>query len=72
MSEFVETREIVERVKDVLSKDIKGNIFDWHVADELGIPYSTLRVMIMKNRLPLKQVALFCYKRDLSITTMIF
>ena len=72
MDEFVECREVIERVKDILSKDIKGNVYDWHAADELGIPYSTLRVMIMKDRLPLKQIALFCYKRELSITTMIF
>lgn len=47
MSEFVETREVIERIKDILSKEIEGKIFDWHIADELNIQYPTLRAMIM-------------------------
>lgn len=70
--EFVECRECVERVKDILSLDIEGTVFDWHVSDELEIPYSTMRINIMKNRLPLKQVALFCYRRGISINDIIF
>jgi|GEM_PF-6124750 len=72
MSEFVEFREIVERLKDIMSKDISGKVFDWHVSDALEIPYSTMRINIMKNRLPLKEVTRYCYKNDINIYSIIF
>lgn len=70
--EFVDTREATERLKDILSVEIGSTIFDWHIADELNIPYNSFRMSIMKNRLPLKQIAIFCYKRDIQINTIIF
>lgn len=72
MNEFVETREVIERIKDIVSGEIDGFIYDYQIADELSIPYSTLRINIMKNRLPLKQIARFCYRRNLQINDIIF
>ena len=70
--EFTECREVVERIKDILSTEIEGFIFDRHVAEELDIPHITMRINIMKNRLPLKQIALFCYKRNIILNELIF
>lgn len=70
--EFVECRESVERLKDIISKDINGKVFDWHIADVLNIPYSTLRVNLLKNRMPIKQIAIYCYKEDIQINSIIF
>ena len=71
MDEFAECREVIERVKDILSNEIDGFIFDYMVADELKIPYSTLRFKIVKNKIPLREVAKFCYDRDLIINDLI-
>jgi len=72
MKEFIECREIAERIKDIMSKDVEGFVFDYMVADELGIPYSTFRFAITKNKPPVKEIALFCYKRKLIINDIIF
>jgi len=72
MDEFVECREAIERIKDRISLDIRGKVFDWHVADELNIPYSTLRINIMKNRLPLKEIAKYCYRNKINLNEVVF
>lgn len=55
--------EIVEKIKDVLSKHITQNrVYDWHVADALGIDASALASMKRRNRVPFKEVLLFCYR----------
>lgn len=72
MSEFIETREAIERIKDIVSIEISGGVRDWHIADMLEIPYSSFRMSIMKDRLPIKQIAKFCYKRNIQINKIIF
>jgi len=72
MSNFIETREVIERLKDRLSHEVDGKVFDWHVADELKIPYSTLRIKIMKDKMPVREIVLFCYKRKIDIKSVIF
>ncbi|MCX6076408.1 MAG: hypothetical protein NTW78_05905 [Campylobacterales bacterium] len=63
MNELCETREMVERIKDIISKRL-GNIkvFDWHVADELGVSQMNLATMIKRDSPPLKEIMLFCNK----------
>jgi len=72
MSVFIDTREIIERVKDHISKDIKGYVFDYHVADALEMSYSTLRINIMKDKPPIVKVVIFCHKHNLKIDEFIF
>lgn len=70
--EFIECREVVENIKVVLFKEREGYVYDYQVADELKIGYSTLRVAMAKNKIPIREVALFCYKRDISLDSFIF
>lgn len=72
MSEFLDTREVVERLKDIMSNEIDGIVFDWHVADAIGIPYSTMRVNILKNRLPLKEITIYCYRKEINLYQILF
>lgn len=63
MSELCSTREMTERIKDVISKRV-GNtkVFDWHVAVELEISAENLASMIKRDSPPLEQILLFCNK----------
>ena len=70
--EFVECREVVERLKDIMSNEQEGNVYDYQVADVLKIGYSTLRFAMAKDKIPIREVALFCYKRNLTVNALIF
>ena len=70
--EFINTREAIERIKDKESINIQGQVRDWHIADLLHIPYPSFRNSIMKDRLPIKQIALYCYKNNVDINKIIF
>ena len=70
--DFVTTREAVERIKDLISKEVTGPVFDHHVADALGIAYGSLRISIVKNRMPVKNIALFCFSRNIIINDVVF
>jgi len=72
MAEFIECREVVENIKVVLFKERDGMVYDYHVADTLKIGYSTLRFAMTKNKIPIREVALFCYKRDIPLNNFIF
>jgi len=71
MSEFVDCREVVERIKDIVSKEQEGFVYDYQIADILKIGYSTLRFAISKNKLPIREIARFCYHRNLIINDLI-
>lgn len=64
MNELCSTREMVERLKDVISLRV-GNrkVFDWHVADELGLEANNLSAMILRDSPPLEEILIFCNKR---------
>ena len=70
--EFVECREVVERLKDIMSNEQEGNVYDYQVADVLKIGYSTLRFAMAKDKIPIREVALFCYERNLTVNALIF
>ena len=72
MSVFVSTRESIERIKDIISSDIRGCIYDHHVADVLGLDYSTLRTAIAKDKMPVKEIAEFCYDKKLIVNDLVF
>jgi len=72
MSSYVDAREVMERIKDIISKDVKGNVYDYHVADTLKIPYSTLRIKIMKDEIPHEKVLDFCCKNELNVNELLF
>lgn len=71
-TKFAETREVIERIKDIISSDVKGCVFDYHVADVLEMRYSTLRIAVSKNKMPLAEIVIFCHKKDLLINDLLF
>ena len=72
MSKLQTMSEIVERIKDIISHEIDGTVRDYHVANAINIGYTTLRTNKVKNRESLKEIAVFCYKRDLVINDIVF
>lgn len=61
MNEPCSTDEIVERIKNILSgRVVKGYVYDRHVADTLGVSSSNLASMKKRNKVPYKEVLLFC------------
>jgi len=69
---FVTTREAVERIKDIISKEIDGFVYDKHVAKKLGMTQAALACKIKRDSLPLKEIALFCYKNSIDIKKIVF
>lgn len=64
--------EIIERVKDIISNEVIGKIYDYHVADALWLEYSSVRMYKAKNYLPLKNVIIFCQANNISVDWMLF
>lgn len=64
--------EIVERIKDIISHEIEGRVYDRHVADELGLSVNSVRVYKSADYLPLEQLALFSARRGVSLDWLIF
>ncbi|DAB29342.1 MAG TPA: hypothetical protein CFH84_10065 [Sulfurimonas sp. UBA12504] len=61
MNELCETREMVERIKDIISLPSKEEkIYDWHVACVLRISDARLATMKKRNTPPLREIILFC------------
>jgi len=69
--EHATVSEIVERIKDIISTDVDGYVYDHHVSDALHLKASTLRVYKASNHLPIKNIAIFCVSRDVDIRTLI-
>ena len=72
MSVFISTRESVERIKDIISVDVEGCVYNHHVADVLGMDYSALRTAISKDKIPVEEIAVFCHKKDLIVNDLLF
>lgn len=70
----VSTREIVERIKDVINLEVnkKGLTYDYMVAEELGISNTSLQMHLTRNSLPLFSIVNFCKKKNLIINELIF
>lgn len=72
MSEFVEFKEVVERIKDIICSEYDGYVYDKYVAEQLKMADSTFRSCIYKNKIPYFEVSRFCFKRGLIINDLIF
>lgn len=64
--------EIIENIKDIISKEVDGKVLDRHVAEALGMHYTNLMTHKHRNRIPYESLAIFCAKRCLCINTMLF
>lgn len=61
MNQLCTTEEVVENIKDVLSRHITENkVCDWHVADALEITAENLATLKSRDSMPLKEIILFC------------
>lgn len=64
--------EVVERVKDIISKEIDGRVLDIHAADAMELKINVLRVYKSINKMPASHVIAFCEKRAISLDWMLF
>jgi len=64
--------EVVERIKDIISHEVEGRVFDRHVAEALGLSTNTVRIYKSVDYLPLEQIAYFCAVRNVSLDWLIF
>jgi hypothetical protein len=64
--------EIVEIIKDTISHEVDGRVYDRHVADVLALSVNSVRMYKSIDYLPLEQLAVFCANRNLSLDTLIF
>jgi len=64
--------EIVERIKDIISNEVDGKVYDYHVAEALGLSTNSIRMYKSINFLPLEQLMVFCSIRKISCDWLIF
>ena len=64
--------EIVERIKDVISFEVDGKVFDKHVAKKLHLSANTLRIYKVKNFIPYERIAKFCLENNISFDWLVF
>ena len=65
-------KEIVERIKDIISNDVDGFVLNKHVADVLNLSPNTIRVYKVKDILPYEHILEFCYKHNISFDWLVF
>ena len=66
-------REILNRIKDILSDEIKDRkIFDKDVAEALSLNQVTLATMKSRKKIPYKEILEFCALRKISINWLMF
>jgi len=66
-------KEILQRLKDVLSQDLgERKVFDKDVAEALAINHVTLATMKARNKIPYQELLDFCAKRKISINWLFY
>jgi len=64
---------IIEKLKDVLSKDGKNDkVFDKDVADSLNITQANLATMKTRNKIPFANILDFCAIKKISINWLLY
>lgn len=72
-NDFISTREMVERIKDILFKHKKDKkVFDNDVAGVLRIGIEALATRIARNSPPIAEILLFCNRTGLDINKIVF
>ncbi|HGZ70044.1 MAG TPA: LexA family transcriptional regulator, partial [Nitratifractor sp.] len=67
------SQEIIEKIKDILSNELEGKkVYDKDVAEALGISKESLSHFKKRNSVPLEQIVYFCAKRKISINWILF
>lgn len=65
-------KEIVEKIKDVISQDINGIVLDKHVAEALGISPSVLATNKNRNVIMWERLMIWCSKNQIAVNSLIF
>ena len=65
-------KEIIDKVKPLLTKELNKRATYKDVAKALNIPYNRLRQQIHKNTIPFEEILIFCFKRKISINYLFF
>jgi hypothetical protein len=60
MNELCDVKEMIERLKDVISKPLGRKVWDSDVACVLRMSDCRLTAMKRRNRPPFKEIILFC------------
>ena len=68
---FRDMDDVVERMKDVLSHQVEGYVYDKDVAAELKMDRSALYCLKKKNDVPYLAVFKFCQKHNVSVASML-
>ncbi|BCD59548.1 MULTISPECIES: S24 family peptidase [unclassified Nitratiruptor] len=70
---MLQVEEVIERIKDVLSKEIDGKrVYDKDVAAALGITPEHFSMLKKRKKLPLPEILDFCAKRKISINWLLY
>lgn len=65
-------KEIIQKLKDIISKETEGIVYDKDVAREIGISAGSLAQHKLSGTIPFYNIALFCAKRKISINWILF
>ena len=64
--------EVLEKLKDILSKEQNKRIFDKDIAHELGITQANLATLKSRNKIPYQQILDFCARKKISINWLLY
>ena len=64
--------EVLEKIKDILSKEKNKKIFDKDVANELGLTQANLATLKSRDRIPYQQILDFCARKKISINWLLY
>jgi hypothetical protein len=63
---------MVERMKDVISLEVGGKVYDKNVAFALGIEPAVMANMKCRGRIPYDAVTGFCIEKRVSVNWILF
>jgi len=64
--------EITEQLKDILSLELNGKVYDKDVAAELGVSQMAYATQKKRNKLCFIELSIFCAKRRISLNWLLF
>ncbi len=69
---MLQIEEVIERLKDILSKEQEGKVYDKDVAKALGISPEYLSILKKRKKIPFKEILDFCAKRQININWLLY
>lgn len=72
MDQFVTVEEMIERIKDIASKNYEGRVFDMDVAALLRMGYQALASAKKRNAPPIKKILFFCQRTGVDPMKILF